>query len=135
MSCWQIPKSILAVVVLVVATGCGGGGGGGGVTGPPNATVQVSWAANRDAAVNQAGGGYRVYFSRIAGFNVAGASFVDVPYVSGPTAPTAAALALSSGNNFIKIVAYSALNPNGSAPSAETSVSVPFAVTSVANTP
>jgi hypothetical protein len=120
-------RKLLVAAIALVAASCGGGGGG--LNGPKsiNANVQVSWSANREAAVNEAGGGYKVYFGRTAGFSIAGAGFVDVPYVSGPAAPTAATLTLSSGNNFVKVIAYSALNPNGSAPSAEITVSVPFA--------
>ena len=101
---------------------------GGGTSGPPSitASVQVSWTANREAAVNGAGGGYRVYQSRTSGFDIATASVVDVPYSMGATAPTSTNLMLSSGDNFIKVVAYSALNPNGSAPSGQITVSVPF---------
>jgi hypothetical protein len=102
--------------------------GGDDVSGPPSITaaVQISWTANREAAVNRAGGGYRVFHGRTAGFSIATASFVDVPYVSGPTAPTSANLTFASGNNFVKVVAYSALSPNGSDPSSEITVSVPF---------
>ncbi|HLF22557.1 MAG TPA: hypothetical protein VI565_01445 [Burkholderiales bacterium] len=122
---WVRAWATLALVL--VAAACGGGGNGLG--GPPSITagVQVSWTANREAAVNRAGGGYRVYHGRTSGFDLATASFIDVPYNSGATAPTSTSLLLSSGDNFIKVVAYSALNPNGSAPSGEITVSVPFA--------
>ena len=111
--------------------GCGGGvSEGQSIT----ATVQVTWTANRETAVNSAGGGYRIYFGRTPNFDIAGASFVDVPFVApGPLAPTIATLTLSSGTNYIKVVAYSALNPAGSAPSAAVSVNVPFAAASVAS--
>lgn len=89
--------------------------------------ISVSWTANRERAVNAPGGGYRVYYATVAGFNVANAAFVDVPYVSGANAPTATALPLFAGTYFIKVVAYSALNPGGSAPSAEIAVTVPAA--------
>ena len=116
----------LAFALFVAA--CGGGGGGGGVSGPPSitASVSVSWTANREAAVNRTGGGYRVYASRTSGFNIASASFVDVPFDSGAAAPTSTNLMLASGDNFIKVLAYSALNPNGSDPSAQITVGVPF---------
>jgi hypothetical protein len=129
----SLVRTIATAAIALAAASCGGGGGGSGLNGPKSisASVQVSWTANHQAAVNRAGGGYKVYFGRTAGFNTAGANFVDVPYVSGPTAPTTATLTLSSGDNFVKIVAYSALNPNGSAPSAETTVSVPFASAAV----
>ena len=93
-------------------------------------TVQVSWAANREAAVNKSGGGYRVYYSKTQGFDVAGASSVNVPFQSGTAAPTSTKLSLSSGTYYIKVVAYSSLvGPSGaastSAPSTEISVVVP----------
>ena len=116
-----------ALGVALFLAACGGGGGGS-VSGPPSITanVQISWDANREAAVNRVGGGYKVYFGRTAGFSIAGANVVDVPYVSGPTAPTTTTLTLSSGDNFIKVIAYSDLSPSGSATSSETKVSVPF---------
>ena len=122
-------RKLLWGFVCLLLLSCGGGGGGPQSI---NAAVQVSWVANREAAVNAAGGGYKVYYSKTSGFNVASASFVDVPYVSGPTAPTTTTLTLSSGTNFVKVVAYSTLNPGGSAPSAQVSVSVPFASALVA---
>jgi hypothetical protein len=122
---------ILVATALVLLLGCGGGVSEGQSI---NATVQVTWTANRETAVNSTGGGYKVYFGRTANFDIAGASFVDVPFVApGPLAPTTATLTLSSGTNYIKIVAYSALNPAGSAPSAAVSVNVPFAAASVAS--
>lgn len=124
---WTIRPLLLALLfglLTVTLTACGGGGGG--------ATVQVSWAANRETAVNGTGGGYKVYSSKTAGFDVATASSVDVPFTSGPTAPTSTTLRnLSTGTYFVKVVAYSALTPPGgnrgstSAPSAEISVLVP----------
>ncbi|MGE0615968.1 MAG: hypothetical protein AB7P04_10020 [Bacteriovoracia bacterium] len=90
---------------------------------PPR--IQVSWNANREHAVNATGGGYRVHYSQATGFAVSGAPFVNVPYVSGAAAPTSAALpVLPAGTYYLKIVAYSAMNPSGVA-SAETSVVLP----------
>ncbi len=121
-------------VTLGLAAGCGGGGGGGaggGGSGTPR-DVQVFWAANREKAVNSPGGGYRVYYSTTPGFDLAAARVVDVPYVAGPRAPTSATIAgLSPGTYYLRVVAYSALNPPGgsggstSAPSIEISVTVP----------
>lgn len=121
---WTIRPLLLALLfglLTVTLTACGGG-----------ANAQVSWAANRETAVNSSGGGYKVYFSKIPGLDVAYASSVDVPFTSGPTAPTSTTLRnLSSGTYFVKVVAYSALTPPGgnrgstSAPSAEISVLIP----------
>jgi len=89
--------------------------------------VEVSWNPNRESGVNRAGGGYRVYHGTTPGFGLAGAKFVDVPYAGGETTPTRVVLALSPGTHYIKVVAYSALNPAGSVPSAEVAVTVPAA--------
>ncbi len=104
----------------LILAACGGGG----------TNVQVSWAANREAAVNKAGGGYKVYYSKTPGFGIGGANSVSVPFQSGPAAPTSTKLNVSSGTYYIKVVAYSALvgpsgGPSTSAPSAEVSLVVP----------
>lgn len=112
----------IALFAMMVA-GCGGGGGGG--TTSTTSTVAVSWDANRESGVNSAGGGYKVYHSTTSGFSISGASFVDVPYVTGPNAPTSTTLSLASGTHYIKVVAYSAVNPSGSAASAQIAVTVP----------
>lgn len=116
--------------------GCGSGEGGAPATPAAiNATVLVSWAANREAAVNRAGGGYRVYYSAASGFSVATAPFVDVPYAGGAAAPTQAGLSLPAGTHFIKVVAYSSLNPSGSEPSPEVAVAVPSIAAGLARAP
>ncbi len=112
-------RGLLLGWTLILAA-CGGGG----------TNVQVSWAANHEAAVNKAGGGYRVYYSKSPGFDVGGANSVNVPYQSGAATPTSAKLNLSSGTYYIKVVAFSALvgpggAPSTSAPSAEVSLVVP----------
>lgn len=124
----------LAPVILVLSgtfsiIGCGGGGGdSGGIPPgePTNLDVKVSWEQNRETAVNSLGGGYRVYYSTTENFNITNADVVDVLYVSGPATPTSIIISLSSGTYYFKVVAYSNLNPSGSGPSRETSVSVPF---------
>ena len=75
----------------------------------PGKPYTVSWNANREKAVNSSGGGYRVYYSQVQGFDISNAAFVDVPWVSGQT-PTTADITLTSGTWFIKVTAYSALN-------------------------
>lgn len=87
--------------------------------------VEISWSPNRESGVNRAGGGYRVYHSTTPGFSLTGAAFVEVPYAGGETTPARVVLALPPGTHYIKVVAYSALNPSGSAPSAEVAVTVP----------
>ena len=128
---WEL---FLVFGTLLVAS-CGGPGSSSNPTistSPITSNVQVTWIANRERAVNQAGGGYTVYYSSSPGFNIVAASSVNVPYVSGPAAPTSATISsLSTGAYYIKVVAYSILNPPGSSsgstsiPSAEISITVP----------
>jgi len=96
---------------------CGGGGGSSGPVATRHA-VNISWTANREAAVNSAGGGYTVA--------VSGQSPINVPYVSGLTAPTTTATTLMSGSYSVTVTAYSALNPaNGTTGGATGSTSLP----------
>jgi hypothetical protein len=97
---------------------------------PGGSPVNVSWAANRETAVNSTGGGYRVYYYQTSGQSLSCASFVQVPFVSGPTAPLSTSLSLPSGTWYVRVVGYSALNAPGnvgasSAPSSEVTVAVP----------
>lgn len=103
-------------LILFSITACGGGG-----SSPPTLhTVTISWTANLEVAVNRAGGGYTV--------NISGQPAIDVPYVSGPLAPTSITTSLFTGNYTVTIVAYSALNPpggtNGSVSAASSSITV-----------
>ena len=86
------------------------------VTVVPFSTVQISWTANPETAVNRAGGGYKVYYSSNSGFNISDADVteIDVPYISGPTTPISTQVQLIPGTYYIRIVAYSALNAPGS---------------------
>lgn len=111
-------RTLLLPLLLLLSGGCGWGGS-------DESAVELSWEANRESGVNSAGGGYRVYYSRNAGFDLDDARVKDVAYEGGPTAPTAATLKLHSGTWFIRVAAYSALNPEGSVPSSEITVSVP----------
>ena len=117
---------LLATSLLLVA--CGGGGSDSAAPAaappPPPPMIRISWTANREAAVNSAGGGYKIHYSSTAGFSVPASNVIDVPFVSG-TAPTSANVTLASGRYYFKVVAYSALNTSGSAPSTEATVLVP----------
>ena len=121
-----------ALVALATCSGGGGGGGGsgGGSTGGGGTTcgtigtgdIVVSWTENRETGVNATGGGYKVYYSTNSGFAITdlGVTEVDVPYVSGPTAPTTTTLtSLSPSTYYIKVVAYSTLNSSGSSPTGQ----------------
>lgn len=121
----KIEISLFVALISTSLFGCGGGGGGGSPAPTPTShTVNISWAANREAAVNTAGGGYTVAIS--------GQSPINVPYVSGPAAPTTTAATLMTGSYSVTVTAYSALNPPGgttgstSAPSTALNISVPY---------
>ena len=75
-------------------------------------TVNISWSANPETAVNRPDGGYKVYYSSTSGFNLSdgGVTEIDVPYNLGPTAPTSTQIQLLPGTYYIRIIAYSALN-------------------------
>ena len=77
--------------------------------------IQVSWSANPETAVNRSGGGYKLYYSTNSGFNPnnSGVTEIDVPYSSGALAPTLLQIEMSAGTYYIRIAAYSALNPPG----------------------
>jgi MFS superfamily sulfate permease-like transporter len=88
-----------------------------------NHVVTLSWTANREAGVNRAGGGYTL--------SISGMAPVDVPYASGPAAPTSKDVTLASGTYTVTVSAYAALDPTGgtsrtsSAPSQPLTVTVP----------
>lgn len=104
----KIEFTLFAIIISISLFGCGGGGGGGGAASTPTPTshaVSISWTANREAEVNKAGGGYIVAIN--------GQPPVNLPYVSGVSAPTAMSTTLMSGNYSVTVTAYSALNPPG----------------------
>lgn len=101
-------------------------------TTPTSVKIRINWAANPEVDVNTTGGGYRVYYAKSPNVSTSSGTFVNVPYVSGPTAPTTALLSgLTVGTYYVKVVAYSAYNPQGisggnsSVGSSEVSISVP----------
>lgn len=122
----KIAYSVLYMVSILLSA-CGGGGGGSSsppAPTPTSHTVNISWAANREAAVNSAGGGYTVAIN--------GQPPINVPFVSGSTAPTTTTATLMTGSYSGTVTAYSALNPPGgttgstSVPSATFTFSVPY---------
>jgi hypothetical protein len=109
----KIPYGLLcALLGSSILIACGGGGGGGSTPAPTPTSHQVtiSWAANREAAVNTTGGGYKIA--------VSGQSVIDVPYPSG----TRTIITLMSGSYTATITAYSALNPSTGLSGASTSL-------------
>ncbi len=94
---------------------------GGGTSG--SRVVTLSWTANRESGVNGPGGGYRV--------SISGAPAVDVPYVTGPYAPTSTDVTLAPGTYTVTVSASAALDAQGgttgsaSAPSQAITLTVP----------
>src|SRR5882762_4295786 len=71
---------VVASLFVAVLASCGGGGGASSPTPVTNHTVTVAWAPNHEKGVNSTGGGYEV--------SISGQPTINVPYASGPTAPT-----------------------------------------------
>jgi hypothetical protein len=67
-----------------------------------------------------------VYYSANSGFDPddGDVTEIPVPWTSGPTAPTSILIPLDPGTYYIRIAAYSALNPPGSL-SGSTSTTTP----------
>jgi hypothetical protein len=119
----SVATSLLIVLSGIVLCSCGGGGGGGSSTPRPitNHDVTISWAANHETGVNSAGGGYRVAIS--------GHPAIDVPYVSGPTAPTSAPpITLQTGTYTVTVTAFAALDTQGLASGSVSAASQPLTV-------
>jgi hypothetical protein len=94
-------------------------------TGRTPQDVLVQWTANREKAVNDTSGGYRVCYSKTSGFDHTVASCANVPYVSGPTAPTSTVVSLPTrGTWFFKVVAFSSFNTGGNV-SSQLTLNVP----------
>ena len=120
----KIRFTAVALVASALLAGCGGGGGSSTPRPITNHSVTISWAANHETGVNSAGGGYHVMIS--------GQAPIDVPYVSGPTAPTSAPpVILQTGTYSVTVTAFAALDKLGgatgsvSAPSQTLTVNVP----------
>ncbi len=104
----KIRLGVIALIAAGCLAACGGGGGGGGPSTPPGPRqVQISWAANHEKGVNSAGGGYTV--------SITGQPPINVPWVTGPTAPTSTSLILQQGTYTITVTAYAALDAQGGA--------------------
>jgi hypothetical protein len=90
--------------------------------------IRISWNENPETAVNRSGGGYSVYYSPNSGFNPgdSGVMVIDVPWVSGASAPTSVVTPLNPGIYYIRVAAYSSLNPPGSSGGSSSSASPQF---------
>ena len=114
---------VVASLFVAVLASCGGGGGASSPTPVTNHTVTVAWAPNHEKGVNSTGGGYEV--------SISGQPTINVPYASGPTAPTSTVTALQTGTYTVNVRAYAALDAQGgstgslSAPSQSLTVNVP----------
>jgi hypothetical protein len=122
-------RMLALILSVVLLASCGGGGGGtttSASTAPGFHNVTISWAANHEKGVNTTGGGYSV---SISGQSAPAA--IDVPFVSGPTAPTSITTSLYSGTYTALVTAHAMLDSNGgstgvtSAPSSTISINVP----------
>lgn len=123
------PRLTWIIPLALAVAGCGGSGEDGaraGASGATPKTVELSWAPNREAAVNAPGGGYQVHYAIRRGVAPGrpGVSTVDVPYEAGPAAPTSTRVELPPGTYYVRVSAYSALTtargePARSAPSPE----------------
>lgn len=91
--------------------------------------VTVSWSANREKAVNTTGGGYVVTYSQNPSAGYSEADKVTVPYVSGPTAPVSTTINIPPGTYYIKVYAYSALNPPNSSAGSRSDASIASIIT------
>jgi hypothetical protein len=78
--------------------------------------IAISWDRNLETAVNRSGGGYKLYYSSISGFDSGdpGVTKINIAYKSGVAAPTSVLIPLDPGTYYIRIAAYSDLNPPGS---------------------
>ena len=92
--------------------------------------VQISWNENPETAVNRIGGGYKVYYSANSGFDPGGSGVaeIDVPWTTPPgiPAPPSVVTYLDPGIYYIRIVAYSSLNPPGSSGGSSSAASPQF---------
>lgn len=108
---------------MVVLSGCGGGGSGdGGSSSPPGTirTVTLTWAPNHETGVNSAGGGYQVAIS--------GQPAINVPFTSGPSAPTSTVTTLQPGTYTVTVSAFAALDAQGGSTGSLSEPSSPFTV-------
>ena len=120
----KIPYGLFyALLSSSLLISCGGGGGGGSSSCTPPTTltahqVTLTWAANREAAVNSTGGGYIITISGQP------QTIIDLPFAASASAPTTT-ISLMSGCYTATITAYSALDPKSGLSSAKASTSLP----------
>ncbi len=106
-----------ALLCLLTLAACGGGGNDPSPSpGNPHPagsrTVTLTWDANRESAVNRAGGGYEVFIN----VDGNGCCSFDVPYSGGSAAPTSITVQLFPGRYLASVRAYGALNSSPVSP-------------------
>lgn len=116
----RLPSRRLAAAALIVLSGCGSGDDGSSPAPAANHAVTLAWAPNHEKGVNSAGGGYRVAIS--------GQPTIDVPYISGPAAPTSTVTTLYTGTYTATVTAFAALDARGGRSGSRSEPSSPFTV-------
>ncbi len=134
----RVVLRILLLITLTTLSACKATDGSSTTSSSPNSSptpiptatpvpvshdVTISWTASKAKLVNSSGGGYRVYYGTSPGVNTASASYINVPYVSGDSAPNSVIASWISGSYYIKVVAYSSRASSGA--STELKVVVP----------
>src|SRR5208337_4272059 len=110
----------LALISFTLSScGEGGNSSSAGATYP----VTLTWGANRESGVNSAGGGYQVSVSSQATITT-----MNVPFVSGPSAPTWTTVLLNPGNYTVTVRAYAALDAQGGSTGSLSGASAPITV-------
>ena len=118
--------SCTALIIPLLLSSCGGGGGDTTPSPPAFHLVTLTWNANHETGVNSIGGGYIVSIS-----GPSAPAPINVPYVSGLTAPTSTTVSLYTGSYTATVTAYASLDSAGgttgasSAPSSTKSINVP----------
>jgi hypothetical protein len=111
----RLVRSVSTLLLVAAMSACGGSGPA------PSRSVTISWTPNRETGVNMAGGGYRV--------SVTGQPTIDVPWVSGATAPTSKIVSLPPGTYTVTVVAYAALDNLGGSTGNTSTPSAPYTLT------
>jgi hypothetical protein len=110
---WTQASVVLTILALA---GCGGGN----VPASTTHSVTVSWMPSNQTGVNSPGGGYQVA--------VNARPPIDVPYVSGPMAPTSVTTTLTTGTYTVTVRAYAELDSLGGSTGSLSAVSAPLTV-------